>query len=74
MADHEDVTADDIKEAVASDMVDGVQSFSDGTNSVTAMDPQKRLDVADRLKREEAAANTNFGLRSVVLKGGSAWQ
>ena len=73
MPDHEDVTADDIKEAVASDMVDGVQSFSDGTNQVTQMDPQKRLDVADRLSRSEAAQNTNFGLRTVALKGGGAW-
>ncbi len=65
--------ADDIKDAVAADMVDGIESFSDGTNQVTQMDPQKRLDVADRLSRAEAAQNTNFGLRTVTLNGGGAW-
>lgn len=73
MDDGEPVTADDIKSAVSADMVDGVASFSDGTNQVTQMDPQKRLDVADRLSRSQAAQNTNFGLRTVALKGGGAW-
>lgn len=69
----EDITADDIVDAVASDVVDGVQAFSDGTNSVTAMDPQKRLDVADRIRRAEASENTNFGLRFTTLNGPGAW-
>lgn len=74
MPEHEDVTADDIKEAVASDMVDGVQSFSDGTNSVVQMDPQKRLDVADRLTKSEAAEVDWFGMRTRKMNGGEAWQ
>lgn len=73
MADDEEVTADDIEDAVAADVEAGVQSFSDGTNSVTAMDPQKRLDVVDRLRRSDASAQPHFGLRFTTLNGPGAW-
>lgn len=65
--------ADDIEEQVAADVEAGVQSFSDGTNSVTAMDPQKRLDVVDRLRRQDATGQDWFGLRTKTLRGGGAW-
>lgn len=72
MAD-DPATSDDIREAAEQSAADGVQSFSDGTNSVTAMDPLKQLEVAEKMDRRESAANSNFGLRFTSLNGGSAW-
>lgn len=69
----EEVTADEIREAAERSAADGVQSFSDGTNSVTAMDPAKQLDVAERKDRRTAAANATFGLRFTTLNGPGAW-
>lgn len=66
--------ADDIEDQVVADVTDGIASFSDGTNQVTAMDPQKRLDVVDRLRRNEAASSDTFGFRTKALRGGGAWQ
>ncbi len=73
MASEEEVTADDIREAAQQSAADGVQSFSDGTNSVTAMDPAKQLEIAERMDRRTAATTTNFGLRFTTLNGGGAW-
>ncbi len=73
MPDGDTPTADDIEDAVAADVADGVQSFSDGTNQVTAMDAEQRLNVASRLRGNTAAQNPAFGLRFTSLKGGGAW-
>jgi hypothetical protein len=67
-------TADEIEEAVLTDAEAGIQSFSDGTNSVSAMDLEKRLEVVSRLRRSTASEQTHFGLRISTLKGGGAWQ
>lgn len=76
MSDQSDqpVSADDIEEQVAADAAAGIQSFSDGTNSVTAIDPMRRLEVAAQLRRNEAAQSAGFGLRTSKLRGGAAWQ
>lgn len=47
-------TADEIEASVAEDLEAGVQSFSDGTNSVTAMDPEKRLAAANKLRQNDS--------------------
>jgi hypothetical protein len=58
MPSGEDVpTFDDIADSVAEDVAAGVAQFSTGDTSVSAMDPMKRLDIADRIKRNAAAAN-----------------
>lgn len=72
--DDEEITSDDIRHAAMQSASEGVQSFSDGTTSVTAMDPQKQLDVADRIDRATAATNSTFGLRFTAMNGGGAWQ
>lgn len=66
--------ADDISDAAAQAATDGVESFSDGTNSVRQMDPMKQLDVADRLAAREASSVDWFGLRTRKMNGGAAWQ
>ncbi len=73
MADGETPTPDEIEAQVAADVADGVASFSDGTNAVTALDPEKRLRVASQLRGNTAAQNPAFGLRFTTLKGGEAW-
>ena len=73
MAEDEEVTADDIREAAQQSAADGVQTFSDGTNSVTAMDPAKQLEIAERMDRRTSADVDWFGLRTRTLNGGSAW-
>lgn len=50
-------TTDEIQDAVAEDVAAGVAQFSTGDTSVTAMDPMKRLDIADRIKRNAASSN-----------------
>jgi hypothetical protein len=70
MTDPDDATADSIEQQVANDAEAGVQSFSDGTNNVTAMDSEKRLAVADRLRRQKAARRGDFGMRTTKLNGG----
>lgn len=64
-----DQNADAIEQQVAEDVTAGVQSFSDGTNNVSAMDPDKRLNVADRLRRRQANKNASFGMRTTKLNG-----
>lgn len=75
MAD-EPATSQEIRDQLSADVLNGVASFSDGTNSVQMLDPEKRLAIAKELAAAEAVAtqNTNFGLRTVALKGGGAWQ
>lgn len=69
MPDDETPTAEEIEDAVAADVESGVASFSDGTNSVSMLDPEKRLEVARKLRRDEvAAANPSFGLRNTQLR------
>jgi hypothetical protein len=51
-------TADEIAAAVAEDVADGVASATTDGQSATAMDPEKRLDIADRL---QARAITGSG-------------
>lgn len=70
----EPVTADDIEEAAAQAALDGVASFSDGTNSVTAIDPIKQFDMADRVRRTAAASDPFGTLQSKRLIGGEGWQ
>lgn len=67
MADSDTPTADDIEAQVAADVEAGVSSFSDGTNQVTALDPMKRLDVASRIRGNDAAQVSGFGIRTVQL-------
>lgn len=47
-------TADEIEASVLEDVENGVQSFSDGTNNVTMVDPRVRLDIAKEKRRSEA--------------------
>lgn len=61
-------TAQDIEDAVAADVEEGIANFSDGTNSVSVLDPEKRLAVAEKLRRNAAAANPGFGLRNTQLR------
>lgn len=65
-------SSDEIEDAVAADAEAGVASFSDGTNSIVAMEPEKRLELADRQRRARAAAQPHFGMRSsqIVSPGG----
>lgn len=59
-------TADEIADAAAAIAEGGVQSATTGTQTTTAMDPEKLLRVADKLKANEVAeqANSNGGPRS----------
>ena len=69
------VDADDIEQQVTEDAVNGVQSFSDGTHSVSMVDLEKRLKVAERLRREEVAeSHTGFGLRFTRLLSPGGWE
>lgn len=70
----EPVTAADIKAAVAEDVVNGIQTFSDGDQSVTMMNPKDRLAVAEKLLGDEiAATNPRFGLRISRMVSPGAW-
>lgn len=59
-------TPTEIAEAAADLAVDGVSAASGDGESVTAMDPMKQLDVADRLAGRTLAqqVNANGGSRS----------
>jgi len=61
-------TADEIAKAAAEVAEIGVQSSTTGDQTTTAMDPEKLLRVADKLKANEAGSGTN-------VNGGprSAW-
>ena len=65
--------ADSIEDAVAEDAESGIASVTVEGETVTMADPMKRLDVADRLRRTNAAAQPHFGLRNTRLIGPGAW-
>lgn len=67
----DDEDAEAIEAQVVEDTTAGIQTFSDGTNSVSAMDPEKRLAVADRLRRRKASNRSDFGMRTTKLNGPS---
>lgn len=69
----EEVTADDIRQAVYRDAADGIASFSDGTHSVQMMDLEKRLAIADQVQEDDAASTPAFGLRHTRLKSPGGW-
>jgi hypothetical protein len=52
-------TAQEIADAAATAAAEGVASASGDGESATAMDPEKQLDIADRLAAREIAAGTN---------------
>jgi glutamate/tyrosine decarboxylase-like PLP-dependent enzyme len=52
-------TAAEIAAAAAEVAEIGVQSATTGDQSTTAMDPEKLLRVADKMKANEAASGTN---------------
>lgn len=52
-------TPDEIRDAAAQSAAEGVASAQGDQGSVTAMDPEKVLRVADRLAGRAAAAGTN---------------
>lgn len=69
------VNADDLEQQVLEDAINGVQSFSDGTHTVGMMDLEKRLAIADRLRRDETASgNAWFGLRTTLLRSPGGWE
>jgi hypothetical protein len=75
MSDSEDVpSTDDIRDAVAIDAADGIASVTIGDTSVTALDPMKRLDIADRIKRNAASSNAIgniLGNTKKLISGGA---
>lgn len=52
-------TPDEIRDSVSTDAEAGVSSFTSGDQTTTAMDPEKRLKVADKLAAAQATAGTN---------------
>lgn len=52
-------TAAEIATAAAEVAEIGVQSATTGNQTTTAMDPEKLLRIADKLKANEAASGTN---------------
>jgi len=52
-------TPDEIRDSVSTDAEAGVSSFTSGDQTTTAMDPEKRLKVADKLAATQAVAGTN---------------
>lgn len=66
-------SADDIRDAAAENADAGIQTTSNQLGTVTAQDPLKQLDVADRLDRATAAAMPHRGIRftRLVLPGRS---
>ncbi len=64
-------TADELETQVELDVANGVSSFSDGTHSVSMVDPKTRLDVVDRKRRADAVANSpTRGLRFSRMRPG----
>jgi hypothetical protein len=63
---------DDIRDSVSDDVNTGIQSVTADGVQVTAMDPAKRLDVADRLDGNTAASVPTFGLRMTKLRSPGA--
>lgn len=74
----EDVpSAEEIEAAAYADAENGIQSFSEGDVSITAMDPEKRLKVA-QMKRRQEIASRGKGVVSVLgqtvrLNSPGAW-
>lgn len=62
----------DIRDAVATDAEAGIQSVAADGTQVTAQDPMKRLDVADRLDGRTAAELPARGLRFTKLRSPGA--
>ena len=64
--------ADELETQIVSDVVNGVSSFGDGTHNVGMMNSKERLDVVDRLRRNEVIANNPArGMRfSRMIPGG----
>lgn len=60
-------TPDEIRKQVLADVATGISNFSDGTHNATVMDPEKRLDLADRLRSDRASTSKGFGLRTRKL-------
>lgn len=52
-------TPDEIRDAAAQSAAEGVASAQGDQGSVTAMDPLKQLEVADRVATKAAVAGTN---------------
>jgi hypothetical protein len=52
-------TPDEIRDSVSTDAEAGVSSFTSGDQTTTAMDPEKRLKVADKLAAADALAGSN---------------
>ncbi len=65
-------TPDEIREAVADDVETGIESATADGVTVNAMDPEKRLNAADRLAASDAAAQPHFGLRMTKLRSPGA--
>ncbi len=62
--------ADDIREAAAANAASGIANATVDGSAVTAQDPLKQLEVADKLAANSAAAQPHFGLRMVQLVPG----
>jgi hypothetical protein len=57
-------------EAIERDVADGVQSVSADGVTVVAMDPIKRLDVADRLAQRSSSSKKHLGMAFRTLTPG----
>ena len=62
---------DDAREQLTQDLVDGLATVNVDGMTVSLQDPAKRLDVIERLERDEvkdaAASQPHFGLRFTKL-------
>lgn len=78
--DHDEsgtIDSADIRHTAAQIAAGGVQSFSDGAHSVTAFDPEKLIDIADKIDDDtvvdNASAVPGFGLRFTRLLSPGGW-
>lgn len=60
-------TAEDLRNAAAANTVAGVSSAAGDGQQMTALDPLKQMQVADKVAANSAARQPHFGLRMVKL-------
>lgn len=65
-------TPDEIRDQVRDDVLSGVASFSDGTNNLSMIDPEKRLKAAAQIDRIDKPRSAGSLLGGITKLNGPA--
>jgi hypothetical protein len=64
---------DSLEQAIIEDVTGGIASVNVDGMTVVQQNPEKRVEVLERLRREQAAVTTGFGLRTQRLNSPGGW-